>query len=90
MNYAILSNEIYTNFRAGAILAGVPMLIAMALGLVLSILQAATQIQDQTLPSLIKVIVIVGVLIGFGYPLSAPLVDKTRTVFTTFHLMTRQ
>jgi type III secretion protein S len=89
MNYTILSNEIYSNFRAGAILAGIPIAIAMVLGIILAIFQAATQIQDQALPALIKVIVIVGVLIGLGQTLSYPLFEHTRQVFATFHIMTK-
>lgn len=89
MNSAVLTQEIYLNFRAGAILAGVPVAVAIALGIFLSIFQAATQIQDQTLPALAKVIVILGVLLGSGYSLSQPLVEHTRELFSSFHGMTR-
>lgn len=89
MNSVVLTQEIYLNFRAGAILAGVPVAVAIALGIFLSIFQAATQIQDQTLPALAKVIVILGVLLGSGYSLSQPLVEHTRSVFSSFHGMTR-
>jgi type III secretion protein S len=89
MNSVVLSQEIYLNFRAGAILAGVPVAIAIALGIMLSIFQAATQIQDQALPALAKVIVIIGVLMASGYSLSQPLVEHTRSLFASFHGMTR-
>lgn len=85
----ILTQEIYMNFRAGAILAGVPVAAAIIIGIVLAILQAATQIQDQSLPALTKVIVILIMLMAFGYALSQPLVEHTRTVFSSFHGMTR-
>jgi type III secretion protein S len=89
MNYIVLSNEIYSNFRAGAILAGIPVAIAVLVGVVLAILQAATQIQDQTLPAMVKVIVILGVYLAMGQTLSYPLYEHTRQVFSSFHLMTR-
>lgn len=89
MNFTVLSNEIYTNFAAGAVLAGVPVAIAIVLGIFISIFQAATQIQDQSLPALTKVIVICGVLLGFGLPLSYPLYEHTLVLFSSFHAMTR-
>lgn len=89
MNMSILGQEIYENFRAGALIVAVPMAVAIAIGLFLAIFQAATQIQDQTLPQLVKVGVIFIVLAGFGYPLSIPLIDHTRVLFSSFHLMTR-
>jgi type III secretion protein S len=58
-------------------------------GILLAIIQAATQIQDQSLPALVKIIVILAVVIFFGVPLSNPLFEHTRMIFASFHTMTR-
>lgn len=89
MNSVVLTQEIYENFRAGMILAGVPVAVAIALGIMLSIFQAATQIGDQSLPAIMKVVVILAVLLASGYSLSQPLVDHTRQLFSSFYAMTR-
>jgi type III secretion protein S len=82
-------NQLYSLFMAGLILAAPPIFAAMVVGILLAIIQAATQIQDQSLPQLVKVIVISGVLIVLGVPLSIPLFEGTRALFASFHTMTR-
>lgn len=89
MGEAGLLHEFYTSFMAGMLIAAPPMIAAAIVGVLLAIIQAAVQIQDQVLPQLVKIIVILTVLVVFGAPLSQPLFDHTRTLFASFHVMTR-
>jgi len=66
------------------ILAGIPLAVATIIGLLVSIFQAVTQIQDQTLSQTIKIAAIVGVLIGFGSTLVSPLVLSSAQIFNEF------
>ncbi|MCC5979120.1 MAG: flagellar biosynthetic protein FliQ [Salinarimonas sp.] len=84
-----LVEQIYDSFLTGLIIVAPPMIAAMVVGVLLAILMAATQIQDQTLPQLVKIIVILAVLIVGGVPMSAPLFEYSRTLFASFHTMTR-
>lgn len=84
-----LVQQIYESFMAGLVIAAPPMIAAVIVGVVLAILLAAMQIQDQTLPQLVKIIVILGVLMIGGVPMSAPLFEYSRTLFASFHTMTR-
>lgn len=47
-------------------LSGPPVLLAMVIGLLISIFQAATQIQEQTLTVVPKIIAVYGVVLAFG------------------------
>ncbi|MCU0827236.1 MAG: flagellar biosynthetic protein FliQ [Tabrizicola sp.] len=69
---------------AVALLAGVPLAIAAALGVTVSLVQALTQIQDQTLPQLIKVAAIALTMIIGGALLAAPLLARSEEIFDTF------
>lgn len=73
-----------------AILAGVPLAVATVAGLIISFVQAITQIQDQTLSQTIKIISIGVVLLVFGAALIAPLVSSTGDVFVNFVEIVRQ
>jgi len=66
------------------ILAGIPLAIATACGLVVSLLQAITQIQDQTLSQTVKITAITLILLAFGGTLVAPLLQSTNQVFDEF------
>jgi type III secretory pathway component EscS len=70
-------------------LTAVPLGAATALGLIISILQAVTQIQDQTLAQTAKISVIGAILILFGGTLVAPLVSNTTQLFDTFATLGR-
>ena len=81
-----LVEQIYASFLTGLIIVAPPMIAAMVVGVVLAILMAATQIQDQTLPQLVKIIVILAVLMIGGVPMSAPLFDySTDSSSPPFH-----
>lgn len=66
------------------ILAGIPLGVATVCGLLVSVFQAVTQIQDQTLAQTVKIIAIVVVLLGFGDVLVAPLLQSSITLFDEF------
>lgn len=63
--------------------------VAMVVGLIISILQAATQIQDQTLPLTIKFVAVVATLAMFGAVLAAPLIQFAEQILSDFPGLTR-
>jgi type III secretory pathway component EscS len=81
----ILVEHIYRS--AVAMMAiGVPvLLLAGGLGLLIGLLQAVTQIQDSTMPQIIKIMAVSGLLLFFGQALSGPIVHHSEEIFSTFH-----
>ena len=66
-----------------AILLGGPMLIlGMAVGVVVAVFQAVTQIHEQTLTFILKLIVTIAVLLIGGDWMLNTLMDFTRELFT--------
>ncbi len=66
------------------ILTGPPILSAMLVGLVISILQATTQVQEQTLtfvPKLVSIVVVLGVI---GPWMLSQLVSFATSIFGSF------
>jgi flagellar biosynthetic protein FliQ len=63
------------------LLSGPPLLASMVVGFVVSLLQAATQIQDQTLAFVPKLVVVMIVLAAMGPVLGASLVRFSQTLF---------
>ena len=66
------------------ILAAPPVLAAMVVGLFVSLIQATTQIQEQTLTFVPKMVAVVLVLVLFGPQGMGEIVTFTKTLFTTF------
>lgn len=66
-----------------------PLLAAVAIGLVIGILQAVTQVQDQSLPLAFKLLMVIAVLALAGPLLTVPLVREATALFDNFPLMTR-
>lgn len=66
------------------VFAGPPLLVATIAAFIISLFQAVTQIQDQTLPQTVKIVVIVGFLLVFGRALSEPLYRRTIELFDNF------
>lgn len=75
--------------EAVMIIALPPLLIAMVLGLIVGILQAATQIQDQTLPLTVKLVAVALVLILLGPMLASPLLRESQRIFDEFPALIR-
>jgi type III secretion protein S len=66
-----------------------PLVGAVAVGLLIGILQAATQIQDQSLPLTFKLIAVLAILTSAGPLLVVPLVRQTIYLLDNFALLTR-
>jgi type III secretion protein S len=85
----MFTNEIYQlSYQALLmilILSGPPILISMAVGLFVAILQAATQIQEQTLSFTVKLIAVIFTLLLMGGWLGGQIVQYTNTIFQNFY-----
>lgn len=66
-----------------------PLLGAMAVGLAVGILQAVTQVQDQSLPMTAKLVLVVVVLVLAGPVLATPLVRQAERLFDSFNTLAR-
>ncbi|CDX17027.1 putative translocation protein y4yM (modular protein) [Mesorhizobium sp. ORS 3324] len=61
-----------------------PLIAAVIVGLGIGIIQAATQIQDETLHLTVKLLVVVAILALFAPVLTAPLIEQADYVFSQF------
>lgn len=80
-------NNLLIFLVAVAVLAGVPLAVATVVGLIISFLQAITQIQDQTLSSTVKIVAIAATFMAIGGVLIAPLYEATVLLFDTFWMV---
>jgi flagellar biosynthesis protein FliQ len=69
------------------ILSAPPLLASLLLGLLIGVFQAATQIQDQTVSFVPKLLVVIVVLAGLGPLLGAQLLRFTQTVMASATLL---
>lgn len=83
------STEVGTSVLATFAMAGPLLALAAVIGLVIAVLQAATQIQEQTIAQVVKIFVIGVVLVVFGRVLAAPLLEHSIHVFNDFPTMVR-
>jgi type III secretion protein S len=67
------------------ILSGPPIIISMVVGLFVAILQAATQVQEQTLSFTVKLIAVIFTLLLMGGWLGGQIVQYANTIFQNFH-----
>lgn len=65
------------------------LLLAVSIGLLIAILQAATQIQDQTLPQTAKILAVMGLFAVSATALTGPLVAFATETFTQFPSVVR-
>ena len=63
------------------LLSGPPILISMALGLMVAVFQAATQIQEQTLSFTVKLFAVIVTLMVLGGWLGAQIVNFATSIF---------
>ena len=81
----MFANEIYSlSYQALIlilILSGPPIIISTALGLIVAIFQAATQIQEQTLSFTVKLFAVVFTILFLGGWLGATVLQYTNTIF---------
>lgn len=66
------------------ITSGPPIVISMVVGLMIAIFQAVTQIQEQTLTFVPKIVCVFGSLMVFGGWIGAILIRYTEMLFTAF------
>lgn len=66
------------------IASGPPIVISMVVGLMISIFQATTQIQEQTLTFVPKIVAVFGSLIVFGGWIGAVLIRYTEMLLNNF------
>jgi len=74
---AVLQRALYTTLLVG----GPIILVSMAVGLVISVIQAATQINEATLTFVPKLLVVALILMLLGPAMVSQLTDFTRYVF---------
>lgn len=67
------------------ILSGPPIIISMAVGLFVAIVQAATQIQEQTLSFTVKLVAVIFTLILMGGWLGAQILQFANSIFQNFY-----
>ena len=67
------------------LLSGPPILISMLLGLIVAVFQAATQIQEQTLSFVVKLIAVVVTLILMGPWLGGAIMRFATNIFVYFY-----
>jgi type III secretion protein S len=66
-----------------------PLVGAMVVGLTVGILQAVTQVQDQSLPVVFKLLIVIAVIAFAGPRLVTPLVQQAVQLFDSFPMLTR-
>ncbi len=69
------------------ILSAPPLIASLVLGLIIGVFQAATQVQDQTVSFVPKLVVVVVVLIALGPLLGAQLLRFTQAIFAALPLI---
>ena len=74
---AVMQRALYTTLLVG----GPIILVSMAVGLVISVFQAATQINEATLTFVPKLLVVALILMIMGPGMAGTLTDFTRFVF---------
>ena len=84
-----LAYEVYSSIWATFVVTAPFLIAAIVIGFVLGLFQAVTQIQDQTLPQLVKILVLTLMLVVTGSWLSSPLVDQSRRLFMNFPVWVR-
>ncbi|WP_241649583.1 flagellar biosynthesis protein FliQ [Rosenbergiella collisarenosi] len=70
--------------KVALLLAAPPLLAALLTGLIISLLQAATQVNEQTLSFIPKIIAVVVTLLIAGPWMLTLLIDYVKTILTSF------
>lgn len=63
--------------------------VAAAVGLVIGLLQAVTQIQDQSLPQVVKLVAVLVTVAVIGPVLAGPLLHHTQSILEQIPALTR-
>lgn len=83
--YAAVKNSLVTVLY----ISGPVLLVAVAIGLTIGLLQAVTQIQDQTLPQAVKLLTVLVLVITFGAVMAQLISQQALQLFTDFPKITR-
>jgi len=89
MHSELVTAKVNAALMSVLVVSGPVLAAAVVVGLVVGILQAATQIQDQTLPLAVKLITILVVLIVFGPVMAGQIVAQASLVLAEFPALTR-
>ena len=89
MHSELIAAKVNAALLTVLVVSGPVLAAAVALGLVVGILQAVTQIQDQTLPLAVKLITILLVLLVFGPIMAGQIVAQASLVLDEFPALTR-
>ncbi len=81
---AIFEN-VYEALLLILIISGPPIIIASIIGLFVAIIQAATQIQEQTFAFAIKMVAVIATILLMGGWLSAMVLQFASGIFNNFH-----
>jgi type III secretion protein S len=90
MDSSILTGALYDILYNTAIFVAPPLILATLIAFVVGLLQAVTQIQEQTLPQTIKIATIAVVLLFFGAALASPLMAASDKLFSDFYTYERR
>jgi len=89
MHSELITAKVTSALLTVLLVSGPVLIAAVVLGLLIGILQAATQIQDQTLPLTVKLFTILIVLIVLGPLLAGQIVTQASSVLDEFPVLTR-
>ena len=89
MQQAALLDQLQVTLKIVLYMSLPPLVGAMAVGLAVGILQAVTQVQDQSLPIVFKLLIVIAVIALGGPLLVVPLVRQAVQLFDAFPIMTR-
>ncbi len=79
-----ISQLAYEGLYLILLLSAPPILISMALGLLVAIVQAATQIQEQTLSFTVKLVAVIITLMFMGGWIGSTIIQYTQYIFLNF------
>ena len=83
MNSEAVMSMTYQALKVALIMAGPLLLVTLVVGLVISIFQAATQINEMTLSFIPKLLAVAAALVLLGPWLISTMVDYIQTLFST-------
>lgn len=89
MNEEFLARYLLLAALASMKSAAPPLIIAAAIGFVVALFQGVTQIQDQSLPITLKILVVGAVFLFFGASLAKPVVILADEAFRIFPTASR-
>ena len=82
-----IENLIYHALFLVLLLSAPPIGLSMIIGFIVAVMQAATQINEQTIGSTLKLVIVIGILILLGPWFGAQLLEFMNRVFSTIALI---